>query len=115
MLPSKYRLTKQDFDILKSFKKKVFSSDDFTLKIYFSDFSPSRFGIILSSKIFKKAVERNKKKRQIRYIIFKNLKFFQDGLAIVVYLKEGVKEKKIRFLEESLNNFFKESGILKQC
>lgn len=112
MLPKKRRLTKHDFVFLKNFEKKVFSSDSFTLKVYFSGFSPSRFAVVLSSKTLKKAVDRNKKKRQIKSVIFKNLDFLKDGLAVVIYPKENTREEKFASLEKKLIDIFKKSNIL---
>ena len=66
MLPKKNRLTKKnDFD--RVFKKGI-SVFDYILgiKILKNNLPDSRFGIIVSNKISKKANERNKIKRQIR-------------------------------------------------
>ncbi len=112
MLSKESRLTKNDFNLLGNFEKKTFSSDSFTLKVYFSGFSPSRFAVVLSSKMFKKAVERNKKKRHIKSLISKNLNFFQDGLAVVIYPKKKEKEETFWDVEKKLKGIFKKSKIL---
>jgi len=106
-------MTKCDFDLLEGFKKKVFPSANFSIKVYRSDFSPSRFAVVLSSKTIKKAVERNKKKRQIRNIILKNKSLFQDGFTVVIYPKKTIKERDFVSMEKELDNLFKKSDILK--
>jgi ribonuclease P protein component len=62
MLAKRHRLPIQSF-----FKKKGRSvkSGHFLLKIFDAERPFSRFGIVISSKVSKKAVERNRIKRQI--------------------------------------------------
>jgi len=79
MLAKKFRLPIQLF-----FKKagKNFKSRYFLLKIFSSKLSFSRFGIIVSAKVNKKATERNRLKR----LIFDFLRQKQKELPIREYL-----------------------------
>ncbi len=114
MLPLKSRFKKEDFESIKNFKRKSFSSKNFTLKLYDSAFSPSRFAIVVSKNFSKSAVNRNRIKRQIKGIINKNIKEIKNGFAIIIYIKKEVKEK-INFKEtqKEIINLFKKSNILK--
>ena len=113
MLPREHKLIKRDFDLIEGFGRKTFSSGSFTIKVYFSGFSPSKFAVVLSSKTARKAHERNKIKRQTRSIISKKLKLFQKGFAVVIYPKKTDKEENFELMEKDLNNLFKRSGLLK--
>ena len=69
---------------------------------------------MISSSIFKKAVDRNKTKRQIKGIIVKNLKKFKNNFAMVIYLKEKItKEKFKKDLEKELTDIFNQAKIIK--
>ncbi len=61
MLAKKYKLPIQDFLSKKPVHTK--HSAFFVLKKFMTSLSYSRFGIIISAKIFKKAVDRNKTRR----------------------------------------------------
>ena len=81
-------MKKTDFVLLKkSSSKKIFSSLFFNLKQYFSGGGPSRFAVVASSAVFKKAVERNKAKRRIRGVVLEQADNFKDGFNAVIYLK----------------------------
>jgi len=62
MLPKKQRLPIQR-SIGK--KAKTFRGKTFSLKIFHPEAEFSRFGVVISSKVSKKATERNRIKRQI--------------------------------------------------
>src|SRR3989338_9148980 len=98
MLPKKYRLPIQNFVGKKGGSEK---SRYFLLKIFPGVHKFSRFGIIISSKVSKKAVDRNRIKRRIFNFVreIKNQLPLNDYLIIVhpeaskLNKKELVKEK----------------------
>jgi len=62
------------------------------------DDDETRFGVIISKKISKKAVERNKIKRRLMEVLGKNRKKFGKGKRILFLAKKeilGVKPKEI--------------------
>lgn len=65
MLPLKNRLPKNEIDLLKSKGKRKFSKN-FTLLYSINNKENSRFAIIISKKVSKKAVDRNRIKRIVR-------------------------------------------------
>jgi len=113
MLPSLHRIKKTEFALLKKNKFKIFSSDGFTIKIYFlfeKDFV--KFAVVVPVSFSKKAVERNKAKRQIRAIVSASLNDIKNNLAIIIYPK-----KKIQIFEEAekeLTLLFEKAKILRR-
>ena len=102
MFPKKNRLTKnKEFDHV--FKKGRSSYNGIIgLKTASNDLDINRFGIIVSKKASKKAVERNKIKRQIRAIIrSKSLKKGYDCLVIALPKIESLSHEEI---EKSIIN-----------
>jgi len=65
-------------------KGRVFNTPYFRLKTLETGLKTSRFGIIISNKVSKKAVERNLLKRQISEIFRLNLDKIKLGIDIVV-------------------------------
>ncbi|MGF1495150.1 MAG: ribonuclease P protein component [Microcoleaceae cyanobacterium] len=63
--------------------------------------SPSRFGISISQKVSKRAVVRNRIKRQIRARLRERMSDFKPGWDLVVVVKPGTAEcNSVEFLQE---------------
>lgn len=94
MLKKLNRLTKQK-DFEKIFKKgrSVYDSN-LGIKVLKNDLSENRYGIIISAKVSKKAVERNRIKRLIREIIKKENINLKNGNDIVIVTFPGIKDLK---------------------
>jgi ribonuclease P protein component len=100
MLKKNNRITK-DKEFERIFKKgKGKYSPILGIKAVDSDLENSRFGIIVSTKISKKAVERNKIKRQIREIIKKHLSNINSGKDIVIITLPKIKEANFEQIEK---------------
>lgn len=114
MLPLKNRLKKKkDFErILK--QGKGFTEDFLFLKIIKNDFKVSRVGFIVSKKISKKAVRRNKIKRRLREIAYSYLDKIQPGFDLVFLTKPGIEKRDFWELEQIVGKIFKKSKILKK-
>jgi len=93
MLAQKYRLSKQsDFKLIFQQGKKIFGPF-FIIRYLPNNLENSRFTVIVSNKISKKATVRNKIKRQLREIIRLNLsKFKYNNDIIITVLSAAVKE-----------------------
>ena len=111
MLPEKNRLSKKkDFD--KVFKKGKSSFDGLLgVKMLKNEQEFTRFGIIVSSKVSKKAVIRNKIKRRIRNIIAKNYNSGADAKNVVIISLPKILGKKYNEIEKSLGAHFKKLKI----
>ncbi len=102
MLPKKYRLAKEK-DFQKVFRdRKVFDRRLFTLRIRENGMVFSRFGFVISLKISKKAVERNKIRRQMQEAARINLKKIKPGFDIVLIAKPESLGKEYKKIEEDL-------------
>ena len=73
----------------------------------------SRFGILVSNKISKKAVERNKIKRQIREIIRLQLDKLKPGYDCVIITLPPILDKKYQEIVKSINNNFRKLKLYK--
>lgn len=109
MFPQKYRLLKKK-DFHSVLEKGRFINNKFLyVKLIKNNKDSCRFGIIVSKKISKKAVVRNKIKRQIREIIRKNIPFIinQEQLDLIIIAKKEITEKSFTQIEEDINQTLK--------
>ena len=112
MLAKKYRLTK-DKDIQNVLKKgKLFFSPFFNLKILPNNLQNPRFCIVISTKISKKAVVRNKVKRQLRDIIHRNLSNISQNYDFVILAKPAVTITEFKELEKALTYLLEKAKII---
>jgi len=84
-----------------------------TLIVLENGLTNRRFGIIISSKVSKKAVERNKIRRRIVEIIRVYSNSLIEGFDAVILTKPDILGKKRKVLEEELLSLFKKLGIEK--
>lgn len=91
------------FKIGQSFYGKILG-----IKAVNNDLKVSRLGILISTKVSKKAVIRNHFKRQIREIIQSELPLLKDGKDLVIIVFPQILNKKFEeikfFLKNSLKN-----------
>jgi len=74
----------------------------------------SRFGIVISNKIDKRAVRRNGMRRQLRAIIRNLLPTFPHGYDVIVMVRECYKFPFIQVeIEKDLRDGLKKVGVLK--
>ncbi len=107
MLKKIYRLTK-DKDFNRVFKKGNSSFNKILgIKAVKNSLEYSRFGILVGAKISKKAVLRNKIKRQIREIIKLDLKNIKSGFDYVIISLPAIAGKSYKEIEESVRNNIK--------
>jgi len=112
MLPREYKL-KKDNDFKKVFEKGKFYRDGF-IKIRFlkNDLEITRFGIVISSKISKKAVFRNRIRRCLEEIIRLRLDQIKSGFDIVVLFEPEVVDKKYKQIEEAFANLVEKAKLI---
>ncbi len=75
-------------------------------------FEVSRFAVIAGTKVSKKAVIRNKLKRQIRYIIKKHLENIEKGWDVIVMIKKEAVNKTFKEIEDDLVRSMKKTPLL---
>ncbi|MCU0678845.1 MAG: ribonuclease P protein component [Planctomycetes bacterium] len=113
MLKSVNRLTKKkDFDhVFKQGKSSIGSLA--VVKVIKNDIVPSRFGIIVSAKVSKKAVVRNRVKRQVRAILKKALPVFKAGQDLIIIVRPAAANEKYLKLEKDFDNHFRKLRLYK--
>jgi ribonuclease P protein component len=101
MLPRLNRLTKnKEFENV--FKKGRSSYDKILgIKAAPNNLGTVRFGILISAKISKKAVERNKVRRRIREVLKKNLEKLDSCDMVIITLK-GIIKNTYAEIEQSI-------------
>ncbi|MFA6428568.1 MAG: ribonuclease P protein component [Candidatus Buchananbacteria bacterium] len=78
--------------VLRYGKSSVNSS--LTLKVLANQQAQARFTIIISTKVSKKAVVRNKIKRWLREVIKQEMELLKSANDLVIIVKPGIKELK---------------------
>jgi len=111
MLPKKYRLSKKkEFDFVFNNGKSSYGKL-LGVKIAKNDLPLSRFGILVGSKIDKRAVVRNKTKRRLRAIIYENLDKIKKGYDCVIITLPLIKEACYQEIKKDLEDNFKKLGL----
>jgi ribonuclease P protein component len=112
MLP-KTNCLKKKKDFERVFKKgKGFKEDFLVIRFVPNNQKKSRFGIIISKKISKKATIRNKIKRRIRQLLRIRLKEIRKGIDIVLIGVPGLENKDFWEIEEVLTNLLKKAKLI---
>ena len=114
MLAKKYRLTGRS--ILEEVKKEgsLYQADSFGILVRKRiEDKPSRFAFIVSTKISKIAVERNKAKRRLREAVKQHIDKVVKGYDVVFLTKKKTLERRSEDLASEVEKVFKESGLIK--
>ena len=73
---------------------------------------PSTFGISISKKVSKKAVDRNRIKRQLKGVIRTHLKGIEPGWKVVIVVKPKAIECKYEHFLRELEELLKQTKII---
>jgi ribonuclease P protein component len=112
MLSKENRLTKEK-EFENVFKKgKVLKEKNLVLKFVKNDLKKNRFGFIVSQKVSKKAVVRNKVKRRLRQIMRKKMKKIKKGLDLVFVALPGIEKLGFSEVNEIIENILNKSQTL---
>jgi len=71
-----------------------------------------KIGILISKKVFKKAVERNKLKRRLREIVRSKTKGIKEGIKVVFIPLLGI-DPEFKNLKDKVEKILKKAKILK--
>ena len=105
------RLTKKsDFEKVAKSGQSFFARE-LGIKILRNNLKNNRYGIVVSLKIDKRAVVRNKIRRRIREIIRLNEKNFKQGFDVMILTRESIKDLKYKEIEVKLFSLFKKAGL----
>lgn len=102
MLEKPSRLVK-DKDFKKIFKLgNFFYSKTFRLKVLANGLKNNRYGIVISAKVSKKSVERNKLKRQFRAIVKEFDKKLTVGFDLAIIVSPAALGQEYKFIKNEL-------------
>lgn len=102
MLARQLRLIKTK-DFKRIFKLgKAYHAKIFRLKVLANESETNRYGIVISSKVSKKAVERNKLKRQFRRAVKQFDKRLFLGFDLVIIVFPAALSQDYKFIESQL-------------
>lgn len=90
---------------------KFFYNQYVTVKYLKNELDLPRLAFVVSNKISKKAVERNKIKRRLRAIFYSGLKEVRPGFDYIIIVKTVIKGIDFAEMKESLNALFKTKGF----
>ena len=106
-----YKLTKKkEFD--KVYKEGQSSYNNLVgVKKIENNLNKNRFGIIVSTKVSKKAVERNKIKRQIKEILKKESKKIKKKNDCIIITRPAILNKEYKEITEAIKKSFKKLNL----
>ena len=112
MLPSQSRLPSIEFSKIKK-EGKIFYGKDISILVLGQSGNPlSRFGMIVSTKVSKKAVVRNKIRRYIKRAINDNLLNLR-GCDVLVLARSSVCALTFEEVEAELKRVVEKAGLAK--
>ena len=114
MLPKENRLRKK-----KEFEKVIKEGKGvregfLVLKYLKNNLNLVRTGFVVSQKISKKAVIRNKVKRRLREIVRRNLEKLKPGYDLIFFTKKGIEEKDFWQIKEVVKELLKKAKLFKK-
>ena len=111
MLPLNNRL-KKTADIKNVFKQgRLFKEGFLIFKTAKSDLDKSRFGFIVSQKVSKQAVVRNRIKRRMRSAVQKRMKEMKPGTDNLFVALPGLDKKDFLETEKTVNSLMKKANM----
>lgn len=112
MLPKLHRLT-ADKDFTKVFKGgRSFHGDGISIRVAPNQVGESRFAFVVSAKVSKKAVVRNRLRRRMREAVRKMLGGVVKGRDIVVMTKPQAAELTFDEVSRTLESLLKKARLL---
>lgn len=101
-------------DFEKTFKLgKSFYSKLFGVKVVANELTNNRYGIIINSKVSKKAVERNKLKRQIRVVLEGLDKHLNHGYDLIIIVLPAALNQEFDVIGAELKKIFLKLKLFK--
>ena len=95
---------KEEFSEIKN-KGSLLYSPFFGFLNYQKNDDLKKFGFIISKKISKKAVDRNRIRRVLSEIVRNNLIKFKDGVRVIFLVKKEILNKKREEIEKEVKKF----------
>ena len=75
--------------------------------------SSAWFAVIIPNKVSKKAVVRNKLKRQINEVIYANLPNYNNQISVIIMVKKGMLLDNFSSIKSEVEKILYQAGLLK--
>ncbi|MFH2063354.1 MAG: ribonuclease P protein component [bacterium] len=112
MIPKQNRLlTKKDFSRLFS-KGRIFHGRGLSAKVAPNGLQLTRFGLVISTKVSKRAVARNKVRRRLRSIVGRMLPEIRTGLDVAILARKEVLDMTFKEIDDSVVHLLEKSGLV---
>lgn len=108
MFKKKFRLGKSKKRLSQSFNTPLFS-----LRVEKNNLDYSRFGFIVSKKVDKRAVVRNRVKRVFRSSVEDRQDKIKEGFDMLFFLRKGLFDKTKEETSGLLESFLRDKGFIK--
>jgi len=106
-------IKKKDFDkVFKNGGKYSLPGVRIYLKVDNNNLKESRFGFIVSKKVSKKSVVRNKIKRWLRWVVRMNLMKIKKGIDVIIIVLPGFEENDFQTTKKDMINLCRKAKIL---
>ena len=102
---------KKDFDLILKSKLKFYSKN-FVLRYTRNGLDKSRFCVVVSKKISKRAVDRNRIRRRMYEILRTNYDKIKIGFDFMIFAKSGALTAGFKEMQEELIDLLKKSRTL---
>ncbi len=113
MLPKENRLKKKkEFETVFKSGRSV-KGQDFFLKYLGNGTDKIKVGFVVSKKVSKKAVERNRAKRRLREVFRIMDGEIKSGLSIVIVAYPSLKTRKFGELKQEIENVLRKGELIK--
>jgi len=111
VLQKKYTLTAKDFQATMQ-KGRAHQNSSFLLKFLKNNTKTLRIGVGVSSKITRKATQRNYHKRVLRALLKETIKDFTVGYNVIFIIQKGAEEKNFKELKKDVQDLLRRIGLL---
>ncbi len=114
MLLKKHRLRKKkDFERVSE-KGKLLTKDFLVLKTVKNNLKLARVGLVVSRKVSKKAVQRNKVKRKLREAVRNNIRKIKVGYDLIFFTKKGIEKKSFSEIKKMVEDLLVRAKLFKE-
>lgn len=101
---------KREFEAIR-LEGRIYQSALFGLVVKKDESKEKKFGVIVSKKIAKKAVDRNKIRRRLTEVVRKNLFAVEEGFSGIFLAKKKLVEAGIMDIEAEFKRIIKEASL----
>lgn len=111
-LSKKHRLSKRDFAEIKNKGGLWSKGQSLRVRAVKNDLPENRFGFVVGANVSKKATDRNKIKRRLRFAIQQMEDRIKRGFDVIIIASPQIKEKKYQEVEKDVETTLSNIKIL---